>query len=322
MQTISVYLNTRASNASFDYWRQKIGSSLFRSKLIFRGPANLTELSEQLDEDIRSQVDAVVSVGGDGTVNTLIQQLAHKNIGLLVIPGGTANDLATELGLERNAKTVIQHVRRKAIKKIDLIKINGRYMATNGGLGLGSNVAERINSIRKLFPVFKRVMKFSGKQIYSFFLAQELMGIKLESYHLRLSSLEFSGQVQCAALLINNQPVLAGKFPIAPMTSNADGHFNVTILAHPTRQALIRCVLRVAQGDLPINDPHFISFETADLRVENLDQNRPAKFFGDGEVFDESENSWKITIEPSALKVYSKGTDQELVDLVNEVTLA
>ena len=98
MQNISVYLNQRASHTSFKYWKNSIDKSLFRSDITYRTPKDLEELRLNLLADIEGKKDAIVSVGGDGTVNTLIQSLAGKDIGLLVMPGGTANDLATALG--------------------------------------------------------------------------------------------------------------------------------------------------------------------------------------------------------------------------------
>lgn len=322
MQTISVYMNQRASNTGLEFWKNRIGSALFRSDLKFRQPENLTDLRDQLNQDIEAQVDTVVSVGGDGTVNTLIQQLADTDIGLLVIPGGTANDLAHELGLEKNVKKVIQYVRQKNVKQIDLIKVNQRLFATNGGFGLGGEVANRINEMRKRYPKFKDLMKLTGKKIYSLFVAQEMLSLNSKMYHLNIKSNEMNGQFHCHALLINNQPVIAGTFHVAPKTKNDDGKFNVTILTHKNKFDLVRALIQVAQGIPVEGDPHFISFETDSLVVENLEKNKPISFFGDGEVFEEHDQVWNISIKPQSLKVYSRDSAVDMVDLVNEVQLS
>ncbi len=317
MQTISVYLNQKASNTSLKYWEKRIAQSLFQSQLRFRTPSSLETLYLQLQEDIESGVDAIVSVGGDGTVNTLIQSLVKQDIGLLVIPGGTANDLAYELGTEKSFKKVIQYIRSGEFKKIDLIKINDRYMATNGGVGFAGTVAEKVNEIRRKFPIFKKVMKLTGKNIYTLIAGIELLGMSFDYDSLHLECEEFSGQVNCVALLVNNQPTLAGTFHVAPETNNQDGKFNVVILTHPSKRMLIRCVLRVRRGFIPKDDPHFMSFETKRLKVKNLNPSKKVKFFGDGEIFSENQNNWDITIEPKALKVYSKCSENSPADLVN-----
>jgi diacylglycerol kinase family enzyme len=313
-------MNNRASNGASEHWKRHLDRSLFRSQRVYREPKSFEELKEQLSTDIFEQVDAMISIGGDGTVNTLIQSLANTKIGLLVIPGGTANDLARELGNTTGARKLVECIRNEEFKYIDLININGRYMATNGGFGIGGEVARKINELRTRFPLFKKVMKFSGKKVYSFFIASEMMSLNYELKRYSIVSDQFTGEVESAALLINNQPMVAGTFNVAPYTSNADGTFNVTIIKHKTRQKLLRCMLALAAGYYPSNDPDFISFESKHVIIKALDEDNT--FFGDGEIFDRGANTFEITLAPKALKVYTPCTERALVSLCNEVSLA
>jgi diacylglycerol kinase family enzyme len=50
-------------------------------------------------EAVRQGADLVLVLGGDGTVNEVVQGLIGSNVPLGVLPGGTANVLAMELGL-------------------------------------------------------------------------------------------------------------------------------------------------------------------------------------------------------------------------------
>src|SRR5205823_2548151 len=50
------------------------------------------------------EFDAVVAAGGDGTVNEVVSGLADGDLPLAVMPLGTANVLANEIGLPRNPK--------------------------------------------------------------------------------------------------------------------------------------------------------------------------------------------------------------------------
>ena len=279
-------------------------------------------MAVNLKEDLTSKVDAIVSVGGDGTVNTLIQEMANKEVGLLVVPGGTANDLANELGNEKNINRVISRIRSKEIKKIDLIKVNNRYMATNGGIGFAGDVASKVNRLRKKFPVFKKVMGMAGRKIYPLFAMQELLGLDLKYNDLYIDSPDFKGQVHAAAVLVNNQSMIGGTFNVAPETRNDDGKFNVCIVTHPTRHELLTCLYRLSMGESLDKDPHFISFETDQVTIKNLKPANKVNFFGDGEVFEDSqEQIWNVSIENQALNVFTKCSEKDLVDLVNEVTL-
>ena len=303
MQNISVYLNQRASNSSHN-WQGEINQALFRSQIDYKTPSDLEELYKVLDEDIEKSVDAILSVGGDGTVHTIIQKLAGTDIGLLVVPGGTANDLAGAMGSDGNVKKISQTIRNNIKKKIDLININGRFMATNGGLGFAAEVAQEINLLRAQFPQFKKFMQFSGKNIYSMFVAKKLLNRDLKSYKFKINSAEFNDTIYSPLVLINNQPMVGGSFEVAPETNHQDGTFNVTILKHSNRLELISCFLKILSGNFPSNDPDYISFETNEIQIQLLDEEQGLKFFGDGETFEEAKN-WHIKCYANFLNVYS-----------------
>ena len=306
MQTISVYINQNASHASQSSGdlRHKIEATLFRSNLQFKQPKDSLALDQSLEQDIDQKVDAIVSVGGDGTANTIIQKIAGTDIGLLVVPGGTANDLAHELGNHKSLQNVLQSIRNKEFKKIDLIKINGRFMATNGGIGFGGKVAQKINRLRAAYPMFKKVMHLSGSKIYSLFVAQELLSLHLDRHRIKVTSKELSGVFDVAALFVNNQSTVAGKFELAPFTANNDGRFNVILVTHQNRAQLINCVIKVSMGHFPENDPNFITFETDKIEIESLESEKGI-FFGDGEILGQGPK-WEVEVVKDCLKVFTR----------------
>ncbi|MBY0414107.1 MAG: NAD(+)/NADH kinase [Bdellovibrionales bacterium] len=312
MQNISVYLNKKASNGSQD-WRGQINNALFRSNIEYPFSETLTELHENLDRDVKNNVDAILSVGGDGTVHSIIQKLAGTDIGLLVVPGGTANDFAKMMGSSSNIKKIVQTIRSDTRKKIDLININGTFMATNGGLGFAADVAREINEIRTVYPQFKQFMKFSGKNVYSIFVAKKLLNKEINNYTFKIKSDEFSDVVDSPLILINNQPVLGGSFEVAPNTNHSDGMFNVTILTHENRLELIHCLVKIMRGQYPKDDKNIISFETKEVDIELLSGAESLPFFGDGEIFN-STKSWNIKCLPQSLCVFSP---KDQIDLAN-----
>lgn len=304
MQAIGVYLNPRASRGEAGGIEEQIEKQLFRYPIVFRRPDGLTALKNQIEDDIASgEFSALACVGGDGTVNTMIQYLKDQKVGLLVIPAGTANDLAHELG-NHNLRNAFRAIRNKESKKMDLISVNGVAMATNGGIGLGGDVSDKINKLRKRFPQFKNLMKYSGKNIYTFMLASEILSGFFDRYKLSINSKEFSGDLESSVVLINNQPKLAGTFNIAPETCHLDGKVNVTILTHPNRALLARFIMKTLAGEIPKNDPYYITFETASLSVK-VREEKLLPFFGDGEILQKS-NQFQINVLPESLKVFCR----------------
>jgi YegS/Rv2252/BmrU family lipid kinase len=318
MQNISVYLNQRASNGAND-WQEQINNALFRSNVEYMTPSNLEELYEKLDSDIEKNIDAILSVGGDGTVNTIIQRLAGTDVSLLVVPGGTANDFARVLGSSSNIKKITQTIRQNVKKKIDLIGINGKFMATNGGLGFAAEVAREINELRSAYPQFKSFMKLSGKSVYSLFLAKKLLNREIKSYKFKIESEEYNEILLSPLILVNNQPALAGDFIVAPNTNHQDGKVNITIFKHQNRLELIQCILKILHGHYPKDDKNLISFETEKIKIDLLDDESLA-FFGDGEILNHS-NSWDIRCHPNFLSVFSPKDQTDMINLCTQVSL-
>lgn len=312
MQHISVYLNQKASNGNQD-WQGKINNALFRSLISYPESTSINELHMNLQKDVENNVDAILSVGGDGTVHSIIQKLAGTEVGLLVVPGGTANDFAQVLGSSSNIKKIAQTIRYDTRKKIDLININGTFMATNGGLGFAAEVANEINNIRIQYPQFKKFMKMSGKNVYSIFAAKKLLNKEIRNYTFKVSSAEFNEVVETPLILINNQPVLGGSFEVAPQTNHSDGTFNITILKHTNRLELIGCLLKIMRGQYPTDDKNIVSFETKEVKIELLDGAQKLSFFGDGEIFAPN-HTWNIKCVPLALSVFSP---KDQIDLAN-----
>jgi diacylglycerol kinase family enzyme len=259
-------------------------------------------------------MDSIVSIGGDGTVNTLIQYLAGKNIPLLVIPGGTANDLASELGHGhlKKIRQCIWSVRQNQIRHLDLINVNGRYMATNGGLGFAGDVAIKINKTRQRYPFFRDVMRWTGKNIYSFTLGMDMAFSELKIMKLSIETEQFQGIVETPLLMVNNQPKFAGHFAIAPLTSNSDGTFNITIFKHRDKMSLIKTIWDIAHNRLPLDDSRLMSFEAKSLKIENMCKDQDIPFLGDGELF-RTQNTYEISVLERALPVYERAYDDSFL---------
>jgi len=305
MAKISIYLNAKASGTDRFVWENKLREYLFRHQLIIHTPPTIDELKKEVECDIKESTEYIFSVGGDGTANVLIQELAGTQIRLLIIPTGTANDLASELGISRNIKKIITMFQNRQIEPIDLININGKYMITNGGIGLASDVATSINALRSKFPIFRDIMRYTGDQIYSMILGFNVLKWNFPAYNIQIESSDLENKilkVKTPMLFINNQPTLAGKFNLAPATCNQDGKFNVTIFNHKTRKNLVRAILNIKRGNFPKNDPELIFFETDNIKLTNLDK-KPLLFFGDGEQLVTSQ-SFDITIKPNFIHCF------------------
>jgi len=106
-----------------------------------------------------------VAVGGDGSINEVVQSLVGTDTALGVIPYGSGNGFATHLKIPpRDAKGSINVLNTGKSVKIDLIKSNLKYIVSNAGFGIDSSVARRFHhhAIRGLasyaWAVFKELL--------------------------------------------------------------------------------------------------------------------------------------------------------------------
>ena len=77
-------------------------------------------------EAVARKPAAVVAVGGDGTVNEVVNGLAGTNVPLGIVPLGTANDFAQQARIPLNPEAALGVVLRGEAARIDLASLNGR----------------------------------------------------------------------------------------------------------------------------------------------------------------------------------------------------
>ena len=85
--------------------------------------------------------ELVIAVGGDGTVNAIVNGLGDSGTRLAVVPAGTANDLAHLVGQHGIPADDAMQMASWERKDIDAISINGTRFYSAGGLGWVADVA-------------------------------------------------------------------------------------------------------------------------------------------------------------------------------------
>jgi diacylglycerol kinase (ATP) len=100
---------------------------------------------------VEEGADLVLAFGGDGTINEVINGLACSKAHLGIIPGGTANVLAMEIGLGSNLDRAAERLNSAEPQRIALGRITTpegapRYFAVMAGAGLDANIVTQVDS--------------------------------------------------------------------------------------------------------------------------------------------------------------------------------
>ncbi len=77
----------------------------------------------------------VVAGGGDGTVNAIAGKLAGTDIALGVLPMGTLNHFAKDVGIPLNLEAAVYNLFTGKVRKVDVGEVNGQVFVNNSGIG-------------------------------------------------------------------------------------------------------------------------------------------------------------------------------------------
>ena len=92
-------------------------------------------------EAVIEKIDAVIAVGGDGTVNECIKGLINTNTALGVIPCGSGNGFAYHIGMERTIEKAVKQLKNTHIEFIDTCTANGLPFVNVSGIGFDAHIA-------------------------------------------------------------------------------------------------------------------------------------------------------------------------------------
>lgn len=95
--------------------------------------------------------DRVVAVGGDGTVSAVAHALEGGDVPLGIVPAGTGNLVARELGIPLSIEESVALVAGKAsrLRRIDAMRIGGRTYLLNAGVGINAEVIDQTSRLGK-----------------------------------------------------------------------------------------------------------------------------------------------------------------------------
>lgn len=97
------------------------------------GPGDATRFAQQA---VAAAVEVVIVAGGDGTVNEALQGLAgQQKTALAVLPGGTVNVWATELGAKEHEGDIVRRIVQGRRHTVDLGQVNDHYFLMMASVG-------------------------------------------------------------------------------------------------------------------------------------------------------------------------------------------
>ena len=236
--------------------------------------------AKQLAIDHAHRADILVSVGGDGTFNELINGWfanPHAKSVVAVLPNGTGNDFYRSAKLKCVEENFIDSIVNEIYHPIDIVKLSNenytRYFANIADVGFGGKVVFTLERQRKLFK---------GKIAYGLAILRTFIGYSPPKLLVKWDNGEFTGRVFMMAIC--NGELFGDGLYIHPGAMIHDGKLNITLLKKIGLVDYIKNLSNLKKG-IHIDHPEATYFTTQHLSIQDIEGN--ASMECDGEAVEE-----------------------------------
>jgi YegS/Rv2252/BmrU family lipid kinase len=241
-------------------------------------PGHATELAR---EAVAQQINVVVAVGGDGTINEVAKALLHTSTALGIVPMGSGNGLARHLGISMNLQQAVKRVFSNQKHLIDSALLNKSIpFFCTAGVGFDAHIAA----------------EFAQQQQRGFFTYVKTSFVNFWTY--QPQQYQFGGQTQTLfTLTFANASQFGNNAYIAPQASTTDGLLDVCALRPFSALAALGVAWRLFAKSLDKSAYAIIEQH----RSFELTTPRPALIHYDGESLQLTTTHIQVEIVPNSL---------------------
>lgn len=243
-----------------------------------------TELVKEIGPDF----DVIVSVGGDGTINEIINGMPEIDKPMGIIPIGTGNDFARSCSMKPgDLESAVDVLLAHDVKEIDVGVANGRRFINVMGMGFEG----RANDIGKMLPFLHGTPKYLIA-IGGTYLTYRRMPLQIEFNDIKIDEKVF-------LLSIGNGWNVGGGIQLTPKAQLDDGVFDVCYLQNITRLRILQIFAKLYDGSID-QEEEYEGHQTKELHIKS---ERPIPAHIDGEAFDPVQKEFTVSIIPKAIKI-------------------
>lgn len=184
------------------------------------------EHTTKLTEDaLKHGTDAIIAVGGDGSVNQIGKTLLHKNVPLGIIPAGSGNGFARHFNIPLSTEAAIDRIKNWNTFQIDTGVANDEPFFATLGIGFDALISKKFANSKQ-----------RGLQTYAKTSINSFINYKANDYTLIIDGEK--QQKEAFLIAIANVGQYGNNAWISPNASAKDGLLNVCIL-HPFPKWLV-----------------------------------------------------------------------------------
>jgi YegS/Rv2252/BmrU family lipid kinase len=237
----------------------------------------------------------VVSVGGDGTANEVVNGLIGTEKSMGILPAGSGNDFIKSVGIPRKLELAFAKSISNKGQVVDVGTVSCgdsgspvRLFLNGVGIGFDASVAARTREIRYL----------RGLPLYLLAVFQTLRRYKNPTLSVDLDGLTMSGRHLLIA--VGNGVSAGGGFYLTPRASVADGALDFCLIGDASVARILRLMPLVLRGK-HLSKRDIVTY----LRGKKLDlrSEEPIHVHADGELVGEGVTKVRIGMDPRKLRI-------------------
>ncbi|MEE1898235.1 diacylglycerol kinase family protein [Flavobacterium rakeshii] len=237
---------------------------------------------------VKNGADCVIACGGDGTVNEVASALIGSQVPLGIVPVGSGNGLASNLGIKGSLQEVITTIKKQDITVIDSGCVNDNYFFSNAGLGIDAEVIKKYEQKGK-------------RKLWAYIVASLEASLSFKHYNTTIKFGDKELDINPFLLFISNSNQMGYDMSLTPQAKLNDGYLN---LVTAPKMSFLQ---KMKMGFLVLNR-NFLKFKAAQHNLtQSLTIYQPERIYTDiqidGEYHSLKTNYIHIEIIPASLKV-------------------
>jgi diacylglycerol kinase family enzyme len=270
---IGVIVNPRAgyvAQGRLEQLRSLIGVAVPDAQVVVLEPHD--DVHARCQELLAAGATCIAAVGGDGTVSSVAANLVDSQVPFGVIPGGTLNHFARDVGVGRDVRAAVETLAARHAVSVDVATVNDRLFLNNSSIGL--------------YPEMVHLRETEEQQLGKVraLLRAGLLALRRTKWTtVQVSSGDYVGEVRTRLLFVGNNQYELRLLHLGRRASLQEGVLSCFVLDAPTRLHLVHTVLRSLEGR-HTGHQYFRSMRVAEMTVVP-DQELQVDVAADGEVF-------------------------------------
>lgn len=240
---------------------------------ITKYPGHATEIAKSysLEGDIR-----FYAVGGDGTLNEVLNGMIHSSCSLAAIPSGSGNDFIKTVYTDMDIDVLIKVLINGETRPINVGKTNDKYFINISSVGIDAEIAHNAR-------MFKKNPLIPSKLSYLFSIFFTL--IKFSSYYTEIYIDDFYIKNVFSLIALGNGKYYGGGMKVLPEASPFNSQFSICVVKHMSKLDILEFFPTLIKGNHESLKDYVNFYKGSYIKIHSK---KIMKVNIDGEIFEDT----------------------------------